>query len=85
MRAAMYTRVSTTDQNSDMQIRELNEYVARQGWEVLATYQDVMSGAKANRPGVAQLMADARMKRFDVLLCWKLDRFGRSLEQHPGT
>src|SRR5436309_3543559 len=38
-----------------------------------------MSGAKANRPGLAQAMADARIKRFDVLLCWKLDRFGRSL------
>ena len=46
---------------------------------MFATYQDVMSGAKSNRPGLAQLMADARMKRFDVLLCWKLDRFGRSL------
>jgi DNA invertase Pin-like site-specific DNA recombinase len=79
MRAAMYARVSTPDQNSDMQMRELSEYAARQGWEVHATYQDVMSGAKSNRPGLAQLMADARMKRFDVLLCWKLDRFGRSL------
>jgi DNA invertase Pin-like site-specific DNA recombinase len=62
-----------------MQIRELSEYAARQGWDVSATYQDVMSGAKSNRPGLAQLMADAWMKRFDVLLCWKLDRFGRSL------
>jgi site-specific DNA recombinase len=79
MRAALYTRVSTTDQNAEMQVRELNVYVARQGWDVFATYQDVMSGAKSNRPGLTQLMADARMRRFDVLLCWKLDRFGRSL------
>jgi DNA invertase Pin-like site-specific DNA recombinase len=79
MKVAVYTRVSTTDQNDEMQLRELNEYSVRQGWEVSATYQDVMSGAKSNRPGLAQLMADARMKRFDVLLCWKLDRFGRSL------
>jgi DNA invertase Pin-like site-specific DNA recombinase len=79
MKVAVYTRVSTTDQNDEMQLRELSEYSVRQGWEVRATYQDVMSGAKSNRPGLAQLMADARMKRFDVLLCWKLDRFGRSL------
>jgi site-specific DNA recombinase len=57
----------------------LDDYAGRQGWDVFATYQDVMSGAKSNRPGLAQLMADARMKKFDVLLCWKLDRFGRSL------
>ena len=91
MRAVIYTRVGTTDQNDEMQMRELNEFVERQGWEVSATYRDVMSGAKANRPGLAQLMADARMKRFDVLLCWKLDRFGRSLVdclnniQEPGA
>jgi DNA invertase Pin-like site-specific DNA recombinase len=76
MRAAIYTRVSTPDQNAAMQTRELNEYAARQGWDVFATYQDVMSGAKSNRSGLAQLMADARMKRFDVLRSWKLDRFG---------
>jgi DNA invertase Pin-like site-specific DNA recombinase len=79
VRAAIYIRVSTSDQNAEMQTRELNEYATRQGWDILATYQDVMSGAKSNRPGLAKVMADAQMKRFDVLLCWKLDRFGRSL------
>jgi hypothetical protein len=68
-----------TDQNVEMQIRELNEYVERQGWDVFATYQDVTSGAKANRPRQTQFMANARMKRSDVLLCWKLNRFDRSL------
>jgi putative DNA-invertase from lambdoid prophage Rac len=62
-----------------MQIRELNDFVAKQGWEVTETYHDVISGAKVNRPGLNRLMEHARARRFDCLLVWKLDRFGRSL------
>jgi Resolvase, N terminal domain len=47
--------------------------------QIQSTYQDTMSGAKANRPGLDKLMADARQRRFDAVLVWKLDRFGRSL------
>jgi putative DNA-invertase from lambdoid prophage Rac len=79
MRAAIYARVSTSDQNNAIQIRELTEYVQRRGWELATVYQDQMSGAKACRPGLDRLMADARVRRFDAVLCWKLDRFGRSL------
>ena len=79
MRAALYARVSTADQNNAIQVRELTEYVQRRGWELAATYQDTMSGAKASRPGLDKLMADARQRRMDVVLVWKLDRFGRSL------
>ena len=79
MRAAIYARVSTADQHNAIQIRELTEYVERRGWELAGTYQDTMSGAKANRPGLDKLMADARQRRFDAVLVWKLDRFGRSL------
>jgi putative DNA-invertase from lambdoid prophage Rac len=46
---------------------------------LVATYQDQISGAKANRPGLDKLMADAQQRRFYVVLVWKLDRFGRSL------
>ena len=49
------------------------------GWELLPTYNDVVSGKKARRPGLDKLMADARRRKFDVALVWKLDRFGRSL------
>jgi DNA invertase Pin-like site-specific DNA recombinase len=42
-------------------------------------YQDQMSGSKASRPELDQLMADARLRKFDAVLVWKLDRFGRSL------
>jgi len=79
MRAAVYARVSTTDQNCELQIRELQACADRQGWSIVDTYQDTMSGAKANRPDLNRLMLDARARKFDCLLVWKLDRFGRSL------
>lgn len=79
MRAAIYTRVSTSDQNPDLQLREVNDYASRQGWEIVETHQDTISGAKASRPGLNALMADARARKFTCLLVWKLDRFGRSL------
>src|ERR1017187_8033319 len=79
MRATIYARVSTTDQTNAIQIRELKEYVERRGWELTSVYQDQMSGAKASRPGLDQLIVDARRRKFDVVVVWKLDRFGRSL------
>ena len=79
MKAAIYARVSTTDQTNSMQIRELEDYVERRGWALSKVYQDQMSGSKASRPGLDQLMADGRRRRFDIVVVWKLDRFGRSL------
>jgi putative DNA-invertase from lambdoid prophage Rac len=78
MRTAIYGRVSTTDQNCN-QLRDLQKYAVRQNWSVVEIYQDVISGAKASRPGLNRLMTDARARKFDCLLVWKLDRFGRSL------
>ena len=60
MKAAIYARVSTTDQTNAIQIRELTEYVERRGWTLAGVYQDQISGAKASRPGLDQLMGDAR-------------------------
>jgi putative DNA-invertase from lambdoid prophage Rac len=79
MKAAIYTRVSTADQSDELQLREIQDYAERQGWEITETYQDVISGAKASRPGLNRLMEDAMVRKFDCLLVWKLDRFGRSL------
>ena len=76
---ATYTRLSTADQNADLQRRELNEFASHQGWHVVGVYEDVMSGAKARRPALNRLMADAQTRKFHCLLVWKLDRFGRSL------
>ena len=78
-RAAIYILVSTSEQNPELQLREIQDYATRQGWEIVETYQDTISGAKASRPGLNRLMADAMARKFDCLLVWKLDRFGRSL------
>ena len=79
MKTAIYARVSTTDQTNAIQVRELKEYIERRGWTLANVYQDQMSGAKASRPGLDRLMVDARLRRFDAVVVWKLDRFGRSL------
>lgn len=65
MRVALYTRVSTADQKPELQLEELQGYADRQGWKVIETYQDIISGAKAQRPGLDRLMEDARLRRFD--------------------
>ena len=80
MRVAIYARVSTTDQNCEMQLAELREYTSRRGWEIASEFVDTgWSGAKASRPAFDRLMEQAGKRNFDVVLCWKLDRFGRSL------
>jgi DNA invertase Pin-like site-specific DNA recombinase len=82
MRVAIYARVSTTNgQNPEMQLSDLREYASRRGWEVFAEYVDNgVSGAKESRPELNRLMADAHRRHFDLALCWKIDRFGRSLK-----
>jgi DNA invertase Pin-like site-specific DNA recombinase len=77
---ALYARVSTTDQTCASQLEELRGYVERRGWVIHGEYVDTgWSGAKRDRPQLARLMRDAGAHRFDVVLCWKLDRFGRSV------
>ena len=78
--AAIYARVSTLDQNCAMQLAELRDYILRHGWRNAGEYVDTgWSGAKASRPEFDRLMRDAAHRKFDVIICWKLDRFGRSL------
>lgn len=77
-RAAIYTRVSTGEQNADLQTRELPEFCQRRGWHLAETYSDVMTGAKDKRPALDRLMADARRGKFDVVAVWRFDRFARS-------
>ena len=80
MRTAIYARVSTADQSCEMQLRELREYLSRRGWELAGEYVDTgWSGAHASRPELNRLMRDARMRRFDTVVVWKLDRWGRSV------
>ena len=82
MRVAIYARVSTTNgQSPEMQLAELREYSSRRGWEIYGEYVDSgISGSKESRPELNRLMSDVNLRRFDVVLCWKVDRFGRSLK-----
>lgn len=83
LRVALYGRVSTLDKGQDvnLQLNELREYSTRRNWHVAGEYVDNgVSGAKESRPELNRLMADAKKRRFDVILVWKLDRFGRSLK-----
>jgi DNA invertase Pin-like site-specific DNA recombinase len=82
MRAAIYARVSTLiGQSPEMQLAELREYASRRGWEIYAEYVDSgVSGSKESRPELNRLMSDVHLRRFDAVLVWKIDRFGRSLK-----
>ena len=78
--AALYARVSTADQSCDVQLTDLRRY-AKQRFDTNREYIDTgISGAQRHRPSLDALMADARKKRFDVVLVWKFDRFARSLK-----
>jgi DNA invertase Pin-like site-specific DNA recombinase len=77
-RAALYSRVSTYDQNPQTQILDLRQMAAQRGYEIVQEYSDKISGTKAKRPGLDQMMTDARRGRFDVLLVWACDRIARS-------
>src|SRR5918992_5540158 len=81
MRVGMYARVSTTaGQTCENQLLELRRYCEARGWEVFKEYVDEgVSGAKDRRPQLDRLVADAKRRRFDVLVCWRLDRLGRNL------
>jgi DNA invertase Pin-like site-specific DNA recombinase len=77
----LYARVSTKDQHCELQLRELREYAQRRGWTVVSEYIDHgVSGSKDTRPQLNKLMAAAHRREFDAIVCWKIDRFGRSLK-----
>ncbi len=82
LRVALYARVSTLNsQDPEMQLAELRDYAICRGWQVTEEYTDQgISGSKESRPALNRLMADAIRRRFDAVLVWKIDRFGRSLK-----
>ena len=80
-KVAVYARGSTSGQEVELQLVELRKYVADRGWTIYKEFIDIgQSGAKDSRPQLNQLMLDAKRKRFDVVLCWKFDRYARSLK-----
>jgi len=78
MMVAIYTRVSgqSNRQDTENQALQLREYCQRQGWDYVE-YTDRRSGARADRTAFQQVFEDARLKKFDLVLFWALDRFSR--------
>jgi DNA invertase Pin-like site-specific DNA recombinase len=80
-RAAIYARVSTLRQDEGMQMSDLRELAQRHKWEIVTEYIDRgVSGSKESRAELNKLMADAKRRKFDVVMVWKFDRFARSLK-----
>ena len=79
-RAALYARVSTLDQAPENQLAELRRYAEARGWTAAEYVDHGVSGARERRPALDRLLRDARRRRFDVLVCWRLDRLGRNLK-----
>jgi DNA invertase Pin-like site-specific DNA recombinase len=70
VKAAICARLSATDQNCELQLSELREYIERHGWENIGEYVDTgWSGAKAGSPEFGRLMQDAGKRRFEAVLC----------------
>lgn len=80
MRVALYTRISTADQNPETQKQMLVDFCNREGHEITGIYNDVISGAKDSRPEFDRLLYDMRHRKFNAIAVYKLDRIGRSLQ-----
>lgn len=79
MKTAIYVRVSTQEQAVGMQVSDLRRYCEQRGFQIFKEYSDQgISGTKDKRPGLDELMADARKRKFDAVLVWRFDRFARS-------
>ena len=81
-RAALYMKVSSVDQHPETQLLDLRQMAAQRGYEIVQEFTDRISGAKARRPGLDQMMADARRGRFDIVLVWASDRIARSVKHY---
>jgi DNA invertase Pin-like site-specific DNA recombinase len=81
-RAVLYLRVSTVDQHPETQVHDLRQLAKQRGFEIVHEYTDRISGAKAKRPGLDQLLADARRGQFDVVVVWAGDRIARSVRHY---
>lgn len=79
-RVFIYTRVSTLDQNTELQKRELLEYCERQNWTVVQIFEDKQTGTNSNRPGLIEMNKLLWKNQADIVLVFKLDRIFRSLK-----
>jgi DNA invertase Pin-like site-specific DNA recombinase len=79
LKAAIYCRVSTEEQDADKQEYIIKDYCQRNNIEIYKVYKDVISGKTTSRPAFNQLLEDMRQREFGVIIVTKLDRIGRSL------
>ena len=70
--------MSTVDQHPETQLLDLRQMAAQRGYEVVQEFTDRISGTKAKRPGLDEMMRGARRSQFDVVLVWACDRIARS-------
>ena len=84
-RAGLYARVSTIDQQTlAMQNRAMREYAARRGWTTALQVREVNSGA-VRREGREKILEAARRREIDIVLVWRLDRWGRASNGSAGN
>ena len=76
-KAVIYARVSTGEQNPENQVEQLKTMQKLQNYTLMGEYIDYVSGGSANRPEFQRMLDDARLRKFDVILVWSLDRFSR--------
>jgi len=80
-KTALYLRVSTSDQSTELQRSELLAYCNARGFSDVEIYEDIgRTGTSDNRPALKKLIADAKQRKFDIVICWKIDRLFRSLK-----
>ena len=77
MKAAIYARVSTDDQNTDLQMRELRAYCQARDWEITEYIDHGVSGRKDRRPELDRLWTDVKAGKAEVVVVWAFDRLGR--------
>ena len=85
MRVAIYLRVSTQDQSTELQHHEITAFVDSRGWQTFCVYEDKLTGTTNKRPALQDLMSAVRNRKVDVVVCWKLDRLFRSLADLVST
>ena len=82
LKVALYSRVSTSEQNATMQLEELRAYCQRRQWQIAEEFTDSgVSGSKESRPALNRLLCGAKRRKFDAVLVYRYDRFARSLRQ----
>ena len=76
-KVAVYVRVSKEEMHPENQIRQLKKFIVLNKWTIFKIYTDKITGRVTDRPQFQQMLRDARMRKFNILLVWSLDRFSR--------